>query len=291
MIDYGARYQHLLSSCRTLVQQVKSSENTPLITCLLEGPAGTGKTALAATLAIESGFPFVKVCCAACMLLHVVGCCCHCRIRLEVHESPLHCTRQASWRTRECVSDSEPGPARALQVISAEAMVGYSEQAKCSNIAKVFDDAYKVGRREDLLLLLLLEHSAPEAQLLGAWAPACCLGDAACALSYRTSTPACPRRAPDALPANLLSSAFSLCGPQSPLSVIVLDDIERLLEYVAIGPRFSNAVLQVGSWAAWGWVGRLLDWCAGGCMRCRSASTRNAVLAMVVLLPKQPLGA
>ena len=31
---------------------------------------------------------------------------------------------------------------------------------------------------------------------------------------------------------------------QSPLSVIVLDDIERLLEYVAIGPRFSNAVLQ-----------------------------------------------
>ncbi|EFN58861.1 hypothetical protein CHLNCDRAFT_29882 [Chlorella variabilis] len=116
MIDYGARYQHLLSSCRTL--QARSSENTPLVTCLLEGPAGTGKTALAASLAIESGFPFVKV-------------------------------------------------------VSAEAMVGYSEQAKCSQIAKVFDDAYK-----------------------------------------------------------------------SPLSVIVLDDIERLLEYVAIGPRFSNTVLQ-----------------------------------------------
>jgi vesicle-fusing ATPase len=26
--------------------------------------------------------------------------------------------------------------------------------------------------------------------------------------------------------------------------VVVLDDIERLLEFVAIGPRFSNAVLQ-----------------------------------------------
>ena len=32
---------------------------------------------------------------------------------------------------------------------------------------------------------------------------------------------------------------------RSPLSVIIMDDLERLLEYVAIGPRFSNAVLQV----------------------------------------------
>ncbi|WIA31160.1 hypothetical protein OEZ86_001171 [Tetradesmus obliquus] len=32
---------------------------------------------------------------------------------------------------------------------------------------------------------------------------------------------------------------------KSPLSIVVLDDIERLLEYVAIGPRFSNAILQV----------------------------------------------
>lgn len=31
---------------------------------------------------------------------------------------------------------------------------------------------------------------------------------------------------------------------QSPLSIVVLDDIERLLEYVSIGPRFSNGVLQ-----------------------------------------------
>lgn len=31
---------------------------------------------------------------------------------------------------------------------------------------------------------------------------------------------------------------------KSPLSIIILDDIERLLEYVAIGPRFSNTVLQ-----------------------------------------------
>jgi vesicle-fusing ATPase len=31
---------------------------------------------------------------------------------------------------------------------------------------------------------------------------------------------------------------------RSPLSVIVIDDIERILDYVAIGPRFSNTVLQ-----------------------------------------------
>ncbi|KAK7848034.1 vesicle-fusing atpase, partial [Quercus suber] len=31
---------------------------------------------------------------------------------------------------------------------------------------------------------------------------------------------------------------------KSPLSIIVLDDIERLLEYVAIGPRFSNIISQ-----------------------------------------------
>jgi vesicle-fusing ATPase len=31
---------------------------------------------------------------------------------------------------------------------------------------------------------------------------------------------------------------------KSPLSVIVVDSIEKLLEYVPIGPRFSNVVLQ-----------------------------------------------
>ena len=30
---------------------------------------------------------------------------------------------------------------------------------------------------------------------------------------------------------------------KSPLSLIVLDDIERLLEFVPIGPRFANGVL------------------------------------------------
>ena len=70
--------------------QVRTSETTSLLTCLLEGPSGAGKTALAATLGLESGFPFVKV-------------------------------------------------------ITSDNMVGYSEAAKCQQIAKVFDDAYRVS--------------------------------------------------------------------------------------------------------------------------------------------------
>lgn len=89
MADYGTRYQQIMSSCKTLVRQVENSENNPLVTALLEGPAGSGKTAIAATVAIESGFPFVKV-------------------------------------------------------VSAESMIGMSESAKCSYIARIFDDAYKV---------------------------------------------------------------------------------------------------------------------------------------------------
>ncbi|CAK0783695.1 hypothetical protein CVIRNUC_006894 [Coccomyxa viridis] len=119
IVEYGDNFRHLLSLCKQLVEQVRTSKTTSLLTCLLEGPSGAGKTALAATLGLESGFPFVKV-------------------------------------------------------ITSDNMVGYSEAAKCQQIAKVFDDAYR-----------------------------------------------------------------------SPMSIIVLDDLERLLEYVAIGPRFSNTILQV----------------------------------------------
>lgn len=32
---------------------------------------------------------------------------------------------------------------------------------------------------------------------------------------------------------------------QSPASLVILDNIERLVEYVPIGPRFSNSLLQI----------------------------------------------
>lgn len=47
---------------RTLLQ-VQHSEKTPLLSVLLEGPDGSGKTALAAHAAIQSEFPFAKVRC------------------------------------------------------------------------------------------------------------------------------------------------------------------------------------------------------------------------------------
>ncbi|KAK9812135.1 hypothetical protein WJX73_009967 [Symbiochloris irregularis] len=116
--DWGPSFQHLSAKCRLLVEQVRTSVHTPILTLLLSGQPGVGKTALAATLGIDSDFPFVKV-------------------------------------------------------VSADNMVGYSESAKVNAIVKVFEDAYK-----------------------------------------------------------------------SLLSIVVLDDIERLLEFVAIGPRFSNVILQ-----------------------------------------------
>jgi len=118
IINYGPQVDQLLRQGRLLGRQVANSERTPLISVLLEGRAGSGKTAVATTLAKESGFPYIKL-------------------------------------------------------VSPENMVGYSEAAKCAKITKVFEDSYK-----------------------------------------------------------------------SVLSVIVVDEIERLLEYVPIGPRFSNAILQ-----------------------------------------------
>ena len=118
IIDYGEPFKHLYKTLQMLVNQVKTSDRTPLLSVLLEGPSGAGKTALAAKLALESGFAYIKV-------------------------------------------------------VSPENYVGYTEAGKVNAIAKIFDDAYK-----------------------------------------------------------------------SPLSLIVLDNIERLIDYVNSGPRFSNVILQ-----------------------------------------------
>lgn len=117
-VNYGESFESLLGALARLVEQVRVSTKTPLLSLLLHGPPATGKTALAAKLAVDSGFPFVRM-------------------------------------------------------ISADEMIGYPEVSKSQMIHKVFMDSYK-----------------------------------------------------------------------SPLSLILIDDIERIIDYVPIGPRFSNTVLQ-----------------------------------------------
>ena len=58
-----ARRVHTLtiSSPLPLNTQVKHSENTPILSVLLEGHSATGKTAIAAKLAITSGFPYIRM--------------------------------------------------------------------------------------------------------------------------------------------------------------------------------------------------------------------------------------
>jgi len=117
--DYGPEFASLFEKCKGFVAEVKHSNNTQLLSMLLEGERGTGKTALAAKLALESEFPFVKM-------------------------------------------------------ITPENFVGLSITHKINKIVKIFHDAYK-----------------------------------------------------------------------SNLSLIILDEIERLLEFTNFGRQFSNQILQL----------------------------------------------
>jgi len=48
--------------CNDFVTSIQNSSSAnPLLSLLLEGENGSGKTALAAKIAIDSGFPFVKL--------------------------------------------------------------------------------------------------------------------------------------------------------------------------------------------------------------------------------------
>jgi len=118
IINWSDSIGDILADGRLLIQQAASTNGPGLVSILLEGAPNAGKSALAAKLAQESGFPFVKIC-------------------------------------------------------SPEDMVGYTESAKCTMIRKIFDDAYRSQR-----------------------------------------------------------------------SCVLVDNIERLLDYGPIGPRYSNLTLQ-----------------------------------------------
>uniref|UniRef100_A0A6B2KYK5 Vesicle-fusing ATPase n=1 Tax=Arcella intermedia TaxID=1963864 RepID=A0A6B2KYK5_9EUKA len=118
IIDYSPDFVQVFNSGKLFIQQVQNSDRTPVISLLLAGKPGAGKTALAVKWAIDSGFPFIKM-------------------------------------------------------LSPDNFVGYTEIARVNKINKAFEDAYK-----------------------------------------------------------------------SKASLIIVDEIERLLDYTHMGPRFSNTVLQ-----------------------------------------------
>ncbi|CAL9224158.1 unnamed protein product [Arabidopsis halleri] len=59
-VDCGDRQNLIYERVMFLVDQVVN-ERSPPVTCLLEGPSGSGKTALAATVGMDSNFPYVKI--------------------------------------------------------------------------------------------------------------------------------------------------------------------------------------------------------------------------------------
>ena len=118
IMHFAPHIDVILRDGQLRVEQVRTSQRTQLVTALLHGPPGSGKTALAATIAMASNFPFIKL-------------------------------------------------------ISPENMVGMNEPGKIAYLNKVFNDSYK-----------------------------------------------------------------------SPLSIIVVDSLEKIVEWSPIGPRFSNPVLQ-----------------------------------------------
>ncbi len=118
IIHFSPSIDNILNEANLIVQQVQEPDSTPLFSAIMHGPPGSGKTALAAKVALDSNYPFIKM-------------------------------------------------------ISADNMIGFNESMKIEHMRRIFDDAYK-----------------------------------------------------------------------SPLSVVLIDNIERIVEWVPIGPRFSNAVLQ-----------------------------------------------
>ncbi|XP_062874583.1 vesicle-fusing ATPase isoform X2 [Trichomycterus rosablanca] len=62
IIKWGDQVSRVLDDGELLVQQTKNSDRTPLVAVLLEGPPHSGKTALAAKIAEDSEFPFIKIC-------------------------------------------------------------------------------------------------------------------------------------------------------------------------------------------------------------------------------------
>jgi len=62
IINWGKPVAEILADGSLCIQQARATEGSGLVSVLLEGPPNSGKTALAAQIAKNSDFPFVKVC-------------------------------------------------------------------------------------------------------------------------------------------------------------------------------------------------------------------------------------
>lgn len=62
IINWGKPVADILADGNLYIQEARSAEGSGLVSILLEGPPNSGKTALAAQIAKNSDFPFVKVC-------------------------------------------------------------------------------------------------------------------------------------------------------------------------------------------------------------------------------------
>lgn len=62
IIHWGRPVVEILADGGLCIQQARATEGSGLVSVLLEGPPNSGKTALAAQIAKNSDFPFVKVC-------------------------------------------------------------------------------------------------------------------------------------------------------------------------------------------------------------------------------------
>ncbi|CAK8680934.1 unnamed protein product [Clavelina lepadiformis] len=62
IIEWNNGITRILEKSAVICDQVRSSNRTPLVSVLITGGVGSGKTALATKIADDSGFPFIRVC-------------------------------------------------------------------------------------------------------------------------------------------------------------------------------------------------------------------------------------